>query len=718
MSALNWIKQDIGSYEGLDGLDRWHRVMSSPDGQTIAISNYYYPILYLTYDSGDNWEVYAGLTNIPNPPNYYQLTNGSIMYAYTVDKTLYRHDRSTGETVEIIPIQNFGHRWYLTYNLKTDGTGQNICVTVYTNTITTSEYDGIYISNDYGATWSVHALHHNGIGGHQQMGSFVNSTGQYMAVLATGQLHDGENITHSCFYVSNDCGVTWNKKFDNLYFPGYRFSTDVAASDDLTHIYTVYRGAASGSQPKCCYMSHDSGDTWQTHQFLSDTSISTASITTDCTGQYIFYSLNASVKYISQDYGASWQSFSSTIYPTDTCIIPGGHDAWHIFPSGAYYVVNVSTDWFSTWTPLENPLAGLSLTGQWLTAVNSDGTKYLAALYNTGYPYISNGDGIWQKADIPGGAPIDIEFLTMSGDGQYVLLGGYDGLYLSINGGTTWNKTVPIAGYETAAWNSGAINYTGQYMLLGDYDSENELFSNDYGATWSVIDEGTGFVESACINNNGSVLVASGWGGIYISLNYGATWFTKDYNYGNGYIGLSCTAMGDTIYICDAGYSIWRSTNYGSDWTELTPNTDAYFSACSDKNEMIFFADTKTGLQSSSDGINWTQELLNAYSVSSDSSGTKIICGQENGYVYITPTGPINLDDLYSKKGHTHPYAPIGDYMINGHTIYPLNVRPTGSYYSSAGELGAGTGIPYVLRLVSGGTMTLTVRGGIVTYIG
>ena len=56
--------------------------------------------------------------------------------------------------------------------------------------------------------------------------------------------------------------------------------------------------------------------------------------------------------------------------------------------------------------------------------------------------------------------------------------------------------------------------------------------------------------------------------------------------------------------------------------------------------------------------------------------------------------------------------------MINGETIYPLHVKPTGSYYNSDNERGVGTGAPYVLQLASCGSITLTVRDGIVTYIG
>lgn len=71
-------------------------------------------------------------------------------------------------------------------------------------------------------------------------------------------------------------------------------------------------------------------------------------------------------------------------------------------------------------------------------------------------------------------------------------------------------------------------------------------------------------------------------------------------------------------------------------------------------------------------------------------------------------------DDRYSRTYHNHDDT----YMKKGTFIYPTGIRPSIGYYSTNGEPGAGNGAPYTLRTASGGTLTIAVRNGIVTYIG
>lgn len=76
-----------------------------------------------------------------------------------------------------------------------------------------------------------------------------------------------------------------------------------------------------------------------------------------------------------------------------------------------------------------------------------------------------------------------------------------------------------------------------------------------------------------------------------------------------------------------------------------------------------------------------------------------------------------DANSILSRVESDARYAPAGNYMQNGTTIYPSYVYPTGGYRALDGSLGAGNGKFYSIRLANGGTMGLVVRNGIVTYI-
>lgn len=306
------------------------------------------------------------------------------------------------------------------------------------------------------------------------------------------------------------------------------------------------------------------------------------------------------------------------------------------------------------------------ISGDWLTKVNSDGTKFLAARYRGEYVYLSAGNNTWEKANIAEGAALDIKSCTMSGNGQYMLVGEDGGrLYLSANSGTTWSEIRPGGIDGNFDWYGAAINYSGQYMLISAWVQDKLYFSNDYGVTWTLINSGDGYCDAACINDSGSVLVAAGWGGTLISVNYGVTWTANVLEC--QIEGASCTALGDIIYLngykdhsvyIHDGY-ILRSSDYGVTWTEIATTSLGFDShnevTCAGDDSIVLFT-SDVALMSSTDRVNWTVELSNAFSASTNASGGAIICGQIDGYVYISTS--VNFE-FFSNHVVLHLAEPV-----------------------------------------------------------
>ena len=170
----------------------------------------------------------------------------------------------------------------------------------------------------------------------------------------------------------------------------------------------------------------------------------------------------------------------------------------------------------------------------------------------------------------------------------------------------------------------------------------NIYLSNNYGVSWNLVNDGDGYANEACINDSGSVLIAVGWGGMFISTNYGGSWaVTSNTRYPNDPQGVCCSALGDIIYVAVLDDCILHSVDYGANWTILAQNIGDFdiarnYITCSDDDSIVLVANQATGLKSSTGGGSWTAELPTMFDVSSNSSGGTIICGQIDGYVYVS----------------------------------------------------------------------------------
>jgi hypothetical protein len=237
---------------------------------------------------------------------------------------------------------------------------------------------------------------------------------------------------------------------------------------------------------------------------------------------------------------------------------------------------------------------------------------------NRGFYYSSDSGNNWVVSNITTdyrNASFNSTWIAM--DGPNAIAIGESYCYYSNNYGHTWTQS-NLSGTP----HMSTVCLSGQYALLGSYDTENPLYySNNYGQTWSPSTGNVGHtIYSTQIDLlTGNSLIFTG-SGVYYSTNYGATFLnestypsdiTGNYcqysqmvsnyvvtsmngagimyssDYGRTFaIGLaaaytgwsfpdniSMDNSGNCIYISQQYYTLWYSRNYGQTWTLNSSST-------------------------------------------------------------------------------------------------------------------------------------------------
>jgi len=209
---------------------------------------------------------------------------------------------------------------------------------------------------------------------------------------------------------------------------------------------------------------------------------------------------------------------------------------------------------------------------------------------------------------------------AISADGSVILVGkngasAVSGVYLSTNGGTTFNK---IAGITAASY-TVAVSADGTKMFAVALDSNNLYYSTDSGVTWT---SKTGAVSTldnyaTCMSGDGSTWMSGGSTGVYVSTNFGVNW-TAQSGIGTG-TWWSCwmNTTGSIRYVLPWNAALKISSNSGSSWT--TSGTAVY----------------------------------DAYCLTSSSDGTKVFIGSRNGYNMYKSTNSGSSFTLLKNFGYT-----------------------------------------------------------------
>jgi photosystem II stability/assembly factor-like uncharacterized protein len=575
-----------------------------------------------------------------------------------------------------------------------------------TATAFTSNY--IYISSDYGVTWST-----AGISGDWERVS-MSGDGKYQAAIyyLSGN--------YGYIYVSSDYGQNWTQKSPYGQHEGVYVS--------YTGKYMLDGAGTSGY----FYISKDYGNTWIDHAPVSGGTWTECAISAN--GKYVLVGNSGGLVYTSADGGNSWQFHSSTNSWFGAAISYTGQ--YQAMTSTTDRNVYISCDFGKTWvaqpTNLSTPKTGvtMSLSGKYLmacsygsaivyssdygqnwssisqaanfrkVAISGNGTHALGAV-NNGYVYnavplttnntalsyslpitfgsttVANFQGDTaaskpyvrervaafveqdpvMKSDITRniydtwtsvGSSLTWKTISVSNTtGQYQVaaaLGGY--IYVSSDYGATWTyNTTPGA----RDWYWSAISDNGKYMTVVPQSTGYIYTSDDYGVTWTSRDSERSWY-SVCMSSTGqyqTAVVRNGY--IYVSSDYGVTW-TQSGASGPYYgVGMNSTGQYQTA-VRMTGY-IFNSNDYGATWTQRGSSLSWTAVAMTSSGEKQYAAISGGEIYESTNyGVTWTikNSTVRSYSDIDVSSDGKIILASVYGdYVYAS----VDYGATWVKKG-------------------------------------------------------------------
>jgi hypothetical protein len=275
---------------------------------------------------------------------------------------------------------------------------------------------------------------------------------------------------------------------------------------------------------------------------------------------------------------------------------------------------NVGTNWVTIAQNFWNGCA-LSYDG----SLGIVGLGITASIYGTGA--YTNTVKPWQSATVrnSGNSTIGV---GVSSSGQYTILSGTEGLYVSNTSGTSYTTI------STTAYNNCAVSGNGIYMIANKFGGST-FMSTNYGVTWNALSLATTNYCGCAISFTGAyMMLGTRSSGTYLSSNYGQTWTTVSYS-GNG-CAISYSGQYQTLVVYNG--PIYVSSDYGATWTSTS--VTAYWTACSMSNDgryQVACSSTNAGVNgrvyvSTNYGVTWTlssqlgTDLYSGVAISGDGS--------------------------------------------------------------------------------------------------
>ena len=439
----------------------------------------------------------------------------------------------------------------------------------------------IYTSMDSGATWTQSSAPNT------SWTSVASSAdGTILAAAATGYR---ERI-----YTSTDSGATWTRN-DTL--PTAPPFAAVAASADGT---TLVAAVTSG-----IYRSTDSGSTWTPTFSLFPGGLAGApfslvsSLACSADGGFVLAAGNGIYTWpysgpweVTIGIGAPSNGFAAVASSADGTKLVAAEDSGEFY--GAYSsmpcLIFTSTNSGVTWTESTAP------SNYWSAVASSaDGVRLaattasdLSGFQGTGSIYTSLDSGTtWTRASLPSNSWYSI---ASSADGNTLAVLSWTNIYISKNGGTTWNQTEPA---EVYYWSSICISEDGAKLAAASHYSGPPAYngriitSTNYGATWALTSAPENYWTSVASSADGTKLVAAadgyfGDGFIYTSTDAGVTWTkasapTRNWkSLASSSDGARLIAIGSVGEFNNLGDSC-ISTDSGATWTLLRTPADLNF---------------------------------------------------------------------------------------------------------------------------------------------
>jgi photosystem II stability/assembly factor-like uncharacterized protein len=419
--------------------------------------------------------------------------------------------------------------------------------------------------------------------------------------------------------------------------------------------------------------------------------------------------------HISSNHGANWTTAANglpNLFDISTAAVSGNN----LYAGTGGGVVYITTNNGGNWTPVNNNMTGapygsiVSLSasgnnlfvgtstggilvskdnGATLTSVSSigGGTKSVL-LSNANKVLISSNYSLYVTSDTGKTTsllytfPSVVSSLTTIGTSIIFVGTETSGIYISVDGGTTWNPANNGLHYPSTQVTS--VYAIGTDVYAGTCEG---LFkSYDNGNNWNPVNSGLPYASAggnySCMAAVGSlVYLPTLWNyGISVSTDNGASWQTKS----NVILGVISIAADSTVVLAGASSGLYSSTDTGSNWTKY-PITNNNEITSVTINKRTIFAGTTIGKSflSTDKGASWqtislpTSAPLYAVAVRGDT----LFAGDDSSKIYRSVDNGVNWKVV--KTGATD-YKYVSKIISKGNCVYAA-IANDGAYASYDG---------------------------------
>jgi len=433
--------------------------------------------------------------------------------------------------------------------------------------------------------------------------------------------------------------------------------------------------------------------------------------------------------YFSSDSGTTFTNINSGATPYNGVLMTNGAgvgmsgDGSRFFLFSLNYGLCISTNGTFWYNPTfnsgstnglpENVILGGTNTNTWQTYSMSGNGTYALAGNNGSTLYLSNDGGygffmLGSNGNLKNGA--NWKGTAISTTGQFMLAVGYNAsVYYSNTYGAYWYQVSGVTSNpyftttglptSTSAWNTCAMDGTGQFLLAG-INSGSLYLSTSYASYWTTISGaantyGLPTVASAwsvsAISTNASFMLAGINSGIlYMSTNAGNNWVLIGGTNSGSTFGLPTFASAwSTVSINSSGSymlaginsgSLFMSSTSGAYWVKIAGASNGFglptsagawtCSAINNSGSVMTAAiNGKSLYLSNNSGKTWTPSnpflatRANWQTIAMNSSGTYITAAENTGYIYniktVAPTNsftPITMPSVTTIDGTTLKY--------------------------------------------------------------
>ena len=625
--GINWSSPVLNNLSNQVG--NWLAISTSSNGQYVCIGGIPSNIVFSNnYGASLNTISNIGMQNINSismsySGQYIIISSGSFSGQTGIFKT-----NSSGTIVRnngyLYLSSDYGNSFNPLYNatytvwlsVRISGNGQYIIgLTQSDNSDTPGNPGSIWYSFDYGNSW-----YKNNSYIKKWMGVSISSTGQYIT-----------------FISPNDAIYTSNTSYYDHSFLGTLNTNNVSINGTLD--VTGY----------CNPLEFNDGSIINTALLSLDYVNNLCTFWTNYASSFTNYSYNNS----SMSYTGQYQSVVSNSY---ILISKNFGITWNKTSYGFSTSSNYSNTWINTnlgWTNI-----CMSGSGKYQYAIPFFNTSYSTSFGNlSSYIFRSSSYGDnWQNIYInninytntfTSNSNTAWNSISTSSSGQYICAAGdLTHIYLSSNYGNDWYISNTITNVTNKIWSSLSMSSSGKYIY------------------------------ATAIANNGSAINYTNITGfnlfsgelIYVSNNFGNTWYTSTITGGTTIIGsntnyrhwqyISSSSNGQYAYACSSYLSgnpirdgnIFYTTNYGVDFIVSNSGNDYWQSISTSSSGQYVVATSQSSgstngfIYSSYDyGINWTKRVNGTPTqCNATSAAFNGICISSNGqYINACATNGI-----------------------------------------------------------------------------